>query len=364
MAAAGRAGCVVPEADFISGVCRRPGCRAGWPGVPRLPGVSFLARGTDLRWSGRVLDGVDAFPGGDDLLGPGPGRGDFEVPAGAAADQAGGCVQDAVAQCLRLRLREVAVQGQEPQPGQQDARDHGRVEPRLVDLVVAGGEMTEPGVLAGADDVLDPGMDAMGGVDIGALAQPAFRVRGAVGDPQGVAPAVRGLEEGQLRAGVRPLTAGEDPHRLRPGLELITGRAVAQQPGQLGDVRFLDPAPAVGAVPARAGTVSAALPDLALAVDGDLPGDLGDLADRGLLPRAQFPADRVGDLVAVPGGKPVQLLDQGVAGAGPVAGDHQLPAQRGRERGDRVAQQAQVIGGGVAAGRARPPRPGDGLPRV
>src|ERR1019366_1122417 len=48
----------------------------------------------------------------------------------------------------------------------------------------------EPGVLAGADDVLDAGVDAVRRVDVGALAQPALRVRGPVGDPQGVAPPV------------------------------------------------------------------------------------------------------------------------------------------------------------------------------
>ena len=68
-----------------------------------------------------------------------------------------------------------------------------------------------------------------------------------------------------------PLAAGEDPHRLRLGLELVAVRAFALQPGQLRDVRLLDPALAVGAAPARAGAVGAALADLALAVDGDLP---------------------------------------------------------------------------------------------
>jgi hypothetical protein len=39
--------------------------------------------------------------------------------------------------------------------------------------------MAEPGVLAGADHVIHPGMDAVGRVDVGTLAQPAPRVRGA-----------------------------------------------------------------------------------------------------------------------------------------------------------------------------------------
>jgi hypothetical protein len=45
---------------------------------------------------------LDALPGGDDLAGPGPGGGDLEGPAAPAADEAGGGVQEAVAQCLRL----------------------------------------------------------------------------------------------------------------------------------------------------------------------------------------------------------------------------------------------------------------------
>jgi hypothetical protein len=49
----------------------------------------------------------------------------------------------------------------------------------------------------------------------------------------------------------------------------------------------------------------------------------------------------------VPGCEPVQLLDQIVAGTGPVAGDHDPAPQRGRERGDRLAEQPQVIGGGL-----------------
>src|SRR5579859_8138156 len=137
------------------------------------PGWSFPARWAGSCWSGGARDGVDAVPGGDDLVGPGPGGGDFEGPAPAAADQAGGRVQDAVAQRLRLCLRELAVQGDELEPGQQDAGGHGCVEPGLVDRIVVRREMSQAGVLPGADDVLDAGVDPVGGVGVGALAAPA-----------------------------------------------------------------------------------------------------------------------------------------------------------------------------------------------
>ena len=103
--------------------------------------------------------------------------------------------------------------------------------------------MSQAGLLAGADDVLDAGAAAVRGVDVGALAAPALRRGGQVGDPPAVAPAAGGLEEGQLRVGVRALAAGEDAHGLGPALELVAAGSFAQQPGQLGDVRFLDPVP-------------------------------------------------------------------------------------------------------------------------
>ena len=56
--------------------------------------------------------------------------------------------------------------------------------------------MSQAGLLAGADDVLDAGAAAVRGVDVGALAAPALRRGGQVGDPPAVAPAAGGLEEG------------------------------------------------------------------------------------------------------------------------------------------------------------------------
>ncbi len=124
---------------------------------------------------------------------------------------------------------------------------------------------------------------------------------GQVRCPQGVPPAVFGLEQGELRAGVRPLAAGEDPHRRGPAGQLVPA-PVPEQRGQLGDVRFLDPAPPVRAPGARAGAVGAALADLAAVIDGDLPRAGRDLRDRCLLPLAELPARGVGQLVPGPGG--------------------------------------------------------------
>src|SRR3984957_17284009 len=144
-----------------------PGCDGG-PAVgpggrgSTGPGGPFFLAGTGFSWSDWVRYRLDALPGGDDLVGPGPGGGDLEGPAASAADEAGGGVQEAVAQRLRLCFRQVALQGQQLQPGQQDAGGHRGVEPGLVDLVVVRGEMSQPGALPGADDVLDAGVDGGG----------------------------------------------------------------------------------------------------------------------------------------------------------------------------------------------------------
>ena len=140
------------------------------------------------------------------------------------------------------------------------------------------------GVLPGPDGVLDPGLDPVRGVDIGVLPQPALGGGGPVRHPQRVPPAVPGFEQGQLGAGMRPLAAREHAHRGGPGLELVPVRSRAQQPGQLGDVGFLDPAAPVRAGDVRAGVIGAALADLPAAVDGELPGRLGHQPQRRLLP--------------------------------------------------------------------------------
>ena len=90
-----------------------------------------------------------------------------------------------------------------------------------------------------------------------------FRVRRPVRCPQAVPSAVFGLEQGQLGSGMRALAAREDAHRRGPGTQLVPARAAAQQPGQLGGVRFLDPARPVRAGRVCAGVISAALADRA-----------------------------------------------------------------------------------------------------
>ena len=118
--------------------------------------------------------------------------------------------------------------------------------------------------------------DAVSRVDVSRVGAPALGGGRQVGDPQDAAAAVPGLEQTQLRAGIGPLAAGEHAHPLGPAGHLVMPLVRPQDPGQLGDVGFLDPAPAVGALPVCAGIPGVALADLAPDVDGDLPRGLGD----------------------------------------------------------------------------------------
>ncbi len=127
---------------------------------------------------------------------------------------------------------------------------------------------------------------------------------------------------------------------------------------------FLDPAPPVAAVAPGARVVSAAFPHLPAAVDCLLPRLRGDAGDRVALPLAQRPPDRVGQLAAGPRRRLVQALDQVVAGAGAIHGDHQLAPVLRRDRGDRLIQDPQVIGDGVRPGAAGPHHPGQRLVRI
>jgi hypothetical protein len=122
------------------------------------------------------------------VVGPGPGGGDLEGPEASAADEAADCVQEAVAQRLRFGCRQVAVQNQQLQPGHEDAGGHGGVEPGCVQAAAVRGEIPVDCVLPGTDHVLDPDVDAVGAVGVGALAPPACRRAREVRGPEPVAP--------------------------------------------------------------------------------------------------------------------------------------------------------------------------------
>jgi hypothetical protein len=91
---------------------------------------------------------------------------------------------------------------------------------------------------------------------------------------------------------MRALAAGEDPHLAGPPVELVPGWVFAQQAGQLGDVRFFDPAAAVSAAQVTARLIGAPLAGLAALINRDLPGLGRDGRDRGPSPARPVPSRR------------------------------------------------------------------------
>src|SRR5215813_5335705 len=91
----------------------------------RVAGGSTGPRGLAVRWdgywwwSGCLWEVVDAGPGAGDVGCPGPGSGDLQVALSSAVGQSGGGVEDAVAQGFGFGAGQVAVQGDQCQPGQQ-----------------------------------------------------------------------------------------------------------------------------------------------------------------------------------------------------------------------------------------------------
>ena len=140
-------GGMVFDLEFsLPGVGYRPGGRAGWAPVPLPAGGPFVSRGGTC-WSG-WRQGEDAGERAGDVLCPGPGRRDFQVPAALAFDDPPGGMQDLVTQRLWFCFGQVAVEGEEPQPGQQVTGDGGGLAPGGADLVVSRWQMSQPVLFA------------------------------------------------------------------------------------------------------------------------------------------------------------------------------------------------------------------------
>src|SRR5512132_2211383 len=111
-----------------------------------------------VRWVGSAggsWQRVEAVVRDGEFPGPGPALSDAQVGPAGGADDAGGDVEEPVAQLLRFGPGVFAVEEQRSGPGEQVDADQGELEPGGVDGELAGREPAEAGVLAGADAVLD-----------------------------------------------------------------------------------------------------------------------------------------------------------------------------------------------------------------
>ena len=129
--------------------------------------------------------------------------------AAAGAGEAAGDVEQAVAEPFRFREREFALEHEQPQPGEQVLGEQRELEPGLVGLERLEGQPAEPELLRFLDAVLDAGVQAVAALELGDVCV------GLVGEEALVAVPV-GVGEAQLRAGVRPLLAHDQPCPFRP----------------------------------------------------------------------------------------------------------------------------------------------------
>ena len=122
----------------------------------------------------------------------------------------GGGVPDAVTQFLRFGDGEVTVEAQRLGPGVEVLGDQHQLQPGFVADEVFARQVAQPGVLGGADAVLDVSPQAvpqLEGGDVGV---------GAVGDEHLMAEPFANVEQRELGARVGTFAAGDDPHPVTP----------------------------------------------------------------------------------------------------------------------------------------------------
>jgi hypothetical protein len=141
---------------------------AGHGGGPAVaPGSGFRGPCDVLpcRWDGcRWLAGCECLEAGDrggDLLGPGPGAGEPETDAAAAADDPPGAGEDPQAQPSGFPAAGFAGEGEHLGSGEQLAGQGDDLAPDLVLVISVQGKVAQAGVLGAADPVLAPGPAAV-----------------------------------------------------------------------------------------------------------------------------------------------------------------------------------------------------------
>ena len=259
---------------------------------------------------------------------------DPEPSSTGAVGEPGWHVQEAVAQCLGLAVREdlgIAGQGEHPGPRGQVSSDLDQHQPDLVDVELSGWEAPESRVLGVPNAVLDPSMGTVPGLEERQLA--GLRV----GDERLVAPPVAFLEQRQLGAGVGSFAAHDDSHPLGP-------LGQVKQPCQLGDIAALTHA-AVG--------IERRGPDLLRDQVDRVTDLLGDRESHAVLHAA------AADLALL--GEPVQQCVGRTRAVGP---DQQLLAVSGGDLGDRVGEDLDVVSSGVRSRVARTELGGEELTGV
>src|SRR5690606_17502714 len=102
-------------------------------------------------WLGVGEGGAEALVGAGEVVAEGPGPVEGEGEPTGVAGQSGGGVEELVAQGVGFGFGQVAVQGDQLQPGDEGGGDDGEGEPGFVGAVVPVGQVQQAGRLPGAD---------------------------------------------------------------------------------------------------------------------------------------------------------------------------------------------------------------------
>ena len=165
-----------------------------------------------LAWGSAPGQGCsESLEGSQELVSPGPGVVDTEVEATASGGEAGGDVEEPVAEGFGFGFGQFTVEAEELGPCQQIGGDDRSGEPGLVTDEVFEGEVGQAAVFPGADAVLDSGVLAVSKLKLGNAGG------GGVGEVAGVTPALDGVEDAELGARVGAFPPADQPDALSPG---------------------------------------------------------------------------------------------------------------------------------------------------
>src|SRR5262245_20412846 len=118
-----------------------------------------------------------------------------------------------MAESLRLPTARFIVEAEPLEEGEQGLRSEHQLQPDLVGRELTEGEVAQPGVLAAADPVLDPGAATVARLELGQVGVVLIGDEHLETEPLEVS-------EGELGAGMRTFAPADGPGSRRPRFEV------------------------------------------------------------------------------------------------------------------------------------------------
>src|SRR5215472_5633226 len=160
--------------------------------------------------------GAKSPEGGGEQRCPAPGALQPEEHAATAAGDAAGDVEEPEAERLGFPAACIAVEAEALEEGEQVLSSEHQLQPDLVGRELTEGEVTESGVLAAADAVLDASVTTVARLELGQVGVVL------VGDEDLEAEALV-VGEAELSAGMGPLAPADGAGSLGPGRQIEVG---------------------------------------------------------------------------------------------------------------------------------------------